>query len=97
LPFDYVRAHKLFKALFGEVVDLIKDKQLLLVPSGPLYAALAQLAREKQACAASQEMASVLRSDAGVGITKVAARGGFVDLSNIRIQVPLPETPMSCV
>lgn len=36
LPFDAVRAHHLYKALFGEVEDLIKDKHLLLVPSGPL-------------------------------------------------------------
>jgi tetratricopeptide (TPR) repeat protein/CHAT domain-containing protein len=36
LPFDHARAHKLYMALFGEVVDLIKDRHLLLVPSGPL-------------------------------------------------------------
>ena len=36
LPFDLARAHELYKALFGEVEDLIKGKHLLLVPSGPL-------------------------------------------------------------
>jgi tetratricopeptide (TPR) repeat protein len=36
LPFDYARAYKLYQALFGQVEQLIKDKQLLLVPSGPL-------------------------------------------------------------
>ena len=36
LPFDYARAHRLFQALFGQVEDLIKGKQLLVVPSGPL-------------------------------------------------------------
>ncbi len=36
LPFDANRAHDLYKALFGEVADLIKGKHLLLVPSGPL-------------------------------------------------------------
>ena len=36
LPFDTARAHALYKALFGEVEDLIRDKQLLIVPSGPL-------------------------------------------------------------
>ena len=35
-PFDVARAHKLYKALFGAAEDLIKGKQLLLVPSGPL-------------------------------------------------------------
>lgn len=35
-PFDYVRAHKLYKALFGQVEDLIKGKNLLIVPAGPL-------------------------------------------------------------
>ncbi len=36
LPFDVARAHALYKALFGEVEDLIKGRHLLLVPSGPL-------------------------------------------------------------
>ena len=36
LPFDFARAHKLYRALFGEVEDLIKGKRLLIVPSGPL-------------------------------------------------------------
>ena len=36
LPFDHARAHKLYQALFGQVEDLIKDKHLLIVPSGPL-------------------------------------------------------------
>jgi CHAT domain-containing protein len=36
LPFDTARAHALYKALFGEVEGLIHDKQLLIVPSGPL-------------------------------------------------------------
>jgi tetratricopeptide (TPR) repeat protein len=36
LPFDLERAHALYRALFGQVEDLIKDKQLLVVPSGPL-------------------------------------------------------------
>ena len=38
LPFDAARAHKLYKALFGEVDALIKDKHLLIVPSGALNA-----------------------------------------------------------
>jgi CHAT domain-containing protein len=36
LPFEHVRAHKLYKALLGEVEDLIKGKHLLVVASGPL-------------------------------------------------------------
>ena len=36
LPFDPARAHALYKALFGQVEDLIKGKHLLIVPSGPL-------------------------------------------------------------
>ena len=36
LPFDPARAHKLYKALFGQAEDLIQGKQLLLVPSGAL-------------------------------------------------------------
>ena len=36
LPFDYTRAHALYKAIFGEVEHLIQGKSLLIVPSGPL-------------------------------------------------------------
>jgi CHAT domain-containing protein len=36
LPFDLVSSHALFEALFGQIAHLIKDKQLLIVPSGPL-------------------------------------------------------------
>jgi CHAT domain-containing protein/tetratricopeptide (TPR) repeat protein len=35
LPFDYGRAHRLYQGLFGQVEDLIKDKHLLIVPTGP--------------------------------------------------------------
>jgi len=36
LPFDLARAHSLYKRLLGGAVDLIRGKQLLIVPSGPL-------------------------------------------------------------
>jgi CHAT domain-containing protein/tetratricopeptide (TPR) repeat protein len=36
LPFDLGRAHELYTALFGQIEDIIKDKQLLIVASGPL-------------------------------------------------------------
>jgi CHAT domain-containing protein/tetratricopeptide (TPR) repeat protein len=36
LPFDLARAHQLYRALFGQVEDLIKDKRLLVAPSGAL-------------------------------------------------------------
>jgi CHAT domain-containing protein len=36
LPFDRDRAHALYKALFGQIEDVIKEKQLLIVPSGAL-------------------------------------------------------------
>jgi CHAT domain-containing protein/tetratricopeptide (TPR) repeat protein len=36
LPFDLGRAHELYKGLFGQIEDVIKDKRLLIVPSGPL-------------------------------------------------------------
>lgn len=34
LPFDTARAHELYSALFSQVQDVIKGKQLLIVPSG---------------------------------------------------------------
>jgi CHAT domain-containing protein len=36
LPFDLILANELYKGLFGQIEDLIKDKRLLIVPSGPL-------------------------------------------------------------
>jgi CHAT domain-containing protein len=36
LRFDHARAHALYRALFGEVEDLIRGRHLLIVPSGPL-------------------------------------------------------------
>ena len=36
LPFDLQRAHALYKALLGPGEELMKDKHLLIVPSGPL-------------------------------------------------------------
>lgn len=36
LPFDTVRAHRLYLDLFGDVQDLIEGKHLLIVPSGAL-------------------------------------------------------------
>ena len=36
LPFDLSRAHRLYRALFGQIADLIAGKHLLVVPSGPL-------------------------------------------------------------
>jgi tetratricopeptide (TPR) repeat protein len=36
LPFDHARAYRLYKELFGQAEDLIKEKQLLIVPAGAL-------------------------------------------------------------
>jgi CHAT domain-containing protein len=36
LPFDLARAHELYHSLFGEIVDLVAAKHLLVVASGPL-------------------------------------------------------------
>ena len=36
LPFNPGKAHELYAELFGGIEDLIQDKHLLLVPSGPL-------------------------------------------------------------
>jgi CHAT domain-containing protein len=36
LPFDFSRAYELYTELLGPAEDMIKDKHLLVVPSGPL-------------------------------------------------------------
>ena len=38
LPFDLERAYTMYRALFGGIEDIIKDKQLLVVASGPFTA-----------------------------------------------------------
>ena len=38
LPFDLQRAYTMYRALFGGIEDLIKDRQLLIVASGPFTA-----------------------------------------------------------
>jgi CHAT domain-containing protein/Tfp pilus assembly protein PilF len=167
LPFDLARAHALYKALFGKVEDLIKGKDLLLVPSGPLtqlpfqvlvtappgsrdlrsaawlarshaltvlpaasslkalrrvakpsaankpiigfgnpllegdqthnrwgdyYKRLARLARDKQRCDQPQPEAVATLRAARKGTAPSAMRGGHVDLADIKMQTPLPET-----
>jgi CHAT domain-containing protein/Tfp pilus assembly protein PilF len=36
LPFDLARAHALYRALFGQIADLVAAKHILVVASGPL-------------------------------------------------------------
>ncbi len=58
LPFDAARAHALYRALFGEVEDMIQGKRLLIATSG----ALSQLPFQvlvTDAPAAGQEMAKL--------------------------------------
>ena len=35
-PFDLTRAHALYRSLFGQIEDIVKDKRLLITPSGAL-------------------------------------------------------------
>ena len=166
LPFDVARAHDLYLALFGQVAELVKDKHLLMVSSGPLtqlpfqvlvtekpdaalagadqyrhaawlakrhaisvlpavsslaalrrdarpsnaakpylgignplldgpdirYAALARQARQNQSCpkARRQQVASFRNMQRGM--RQISARDGLVDVANLRVQTPLPET-----
>ena len=59
LPFGQARAHELYQALFGPVADLIKDKQLLLVPSGPLTQLPFQVLVTAEFCGRRREIHSV--------------------------------------
>jgi CHAT domain-containing protein/tetratricopeptide (TPR) repeat protein len=75
-PFDPASAHELYQALLAPFADLIKDKQLIIVPSGPLTslpfhvlvtdkpdAGLAGMARyQKAAWLALQQSVTVLPS-----------------------------------
>jgi CHAT domain-containing protein/tetratricopeptide (TPR) repeat protein len=166
LPFDAGRAHALYTGLFGQVEDLIRNKHLLIVPSGALtqlpfqvlvtdkpdgtasgddafrhvawlvrkhaltvlpsvsslkalrqlakashanrtligfgnplldgadtgYAKWANLARSKQSCpkAAEQRVAALTVERRGVLPLKL--QRGLVDVAEVRLQVPLPET-----
>jgi tetratricopeptide (TPR) repeat protein/CHAT domain-containing protein len=166
LPFDCDRAHALYKALFGQIEGVIKDKQLLIVPSGALtqlpfqvlitekpdmaasgddafrraawlvrehaltvlpsvsslkalrelakdshadraligfgnpllngpdagYAKWATAARSKQSCPATPEQRVAALTGERRGVLPLDLRRGFADVTQIRMQVPLPET-----
>jgi CHAT domain-containing protein len=64
----------------------------LLDGPGPGYAGLAKLARDKQRCPQGRGQRKVAPADPRGGIAKVEIRGGLADLSQIRQQIPLPET-----
>jgi CHAT domain-containing protein len=160
LPFDLARAHALYKALFGQVGDLIRNKHLLVVPSGPLtqlpfqvlvtapatrnhyksaawltrqnaitvlpavsslkalrrvatpsaaikpiigfgnplldgpdarYKKWALMARAKQSCPNAADQRARFGNERR-GASPLNLRRGFADLTQIRMQVPLPET-----
>ena len=63
LPFDAARAHALYKALFGEVEDLIKGKHLLIVPSGALTTLPFQVLVTKPPASIDLETAAWLTRD----------------------------------
>jgi CHAT domain-containing protein len=161
LFFDIARAHHLYRALFGDVEDLIKGKSLLLVPSGPLtqlpfqvlvtapsakddyraaawlarnhaltvlpavsslkalrqvsrpsaaakpmigfgnplldgpdprYARLAQLSLDKQRCPTADWERTVGLSGSNSGVAPAEMRNTRINVAEIRLQVPLPET-----
>ena len=56
------------------------------------YANLAKQAREKQACARTGPPNVASFSNARAGVGQIIKRGGLVDLAQIRVQTPLPET-----
>jgi tetratricopeptide (TPR) repeat protein len=166
LPFDRDRAHALYKALFGQIEDVIKDKHLLIVPSGALtqlpfqvlitekpdpaasgddafrratwlvrahaltvlpsvsslkalrqlakdshadramigfgnplldgpdarFWKLASNARDKQSCPEKPEQRVAALTGERRGVLPLDLRRGFADVTQIRMQVPLPET-----
>jgi CHAT domain-containing protein len=167
LPFDAGRAHALYKALFGRVEDLIRNKHLFIVPSGALtqlpfqmlvtdkpgatqvgpadfrraawlvrshaltvlpsvsslkalrqlaksshasrtligfgnplldgpdasYAKWAAAALSKQSCpAAPDQRVAALVGERHRGVLPLDLRRGLADVTQIRMQVPLPET-----
>jgi CHAT domain-containing protein len=166
LPFDPGRAYGLYKALFGQVGDLIEGKHLLIVASGALtqlpfqvlithrpqlapskpgalrrlawlvrshaltvlpstsslkalrklakesrasrtligfgnplldgpdarYAEWASVARLKQSCPKVPERRVALLRGERRGVLPLSLRGGLADVTQIRVQVPLPET-----
>jgi CHAT domain-containing protein len=166
LPFDRDRAHALYKALFGQIEDVIKDKHLLIVPSGALtqlpfqvlitekpdtaasgddafrraawlvrthaltilpsvsslkslrqlandshadramigfgnplldgpdarFWKLASNARDKQSCPAMPEQRVAALTGERRGVLPLDLRRGLAEVTEIRMQVPLPET-----
>src|SRR5262245_35355130 len=64
LPFDLALAHAFYKTLFGPAEGLIKDKNLLIVPSGPLTSLpLAVLVTEPQKLTGPAALADYRRAN----------------------------------
>lgn len=63
LPFDLQRAHMLYRALFGSLEDILKDKSLLVVSSGALASLPLQvLVTEKPVAASRGQVPDYLRA-----------------------------------
>jgi CHAT domain-containing protein/tetratricopeptide (TPR) repeat protein len=80
LPFDVAIAHELYAGLFGQIEDLIKDKHLLIVPSGPLTSLPFHLLVTKSPVSDTP------------GQTPIDGTGG-VKVSDQKRQTPAPPTP----
>jgi CHAT domain-containing protein len=68
LPFDLGRAHRLYKALFGDIEDLISNKQLLIVPSGALTQLPFQVLVTKPAAQGAYKSAAWLARDHAITV-----------------------------
>jgi tetratricopeptide (TPR) repeat protein len=108
LPFDLMRAHELYNTLFGPDRDLLEDKNLLIVPTGPLTSLpLGVLVKERPETAfpsdpagysraawlgATQPM-SILPSVAGLKASRRIASNSSARLAYIGIGNPLLDGP----
>ena len=85
LPFDHARAYRLYQALFGQAEDLIKGKQLLIVPSGALTQLPFQVLVTAPPASGDQEIGGVAhprsRADRAAGglLAQGAAAGGAAE------------------
>jgi tetratricopeptide (TPR) repeat protein/CHAT domain-containing protein len=64
----------------------------LLDGPSPGYAAAAKAARDRQHCQPAARRQLTSQPDGRAGLMPVSQRSGTVDVSNVRAQVPLPET-----
>ena len=93
LPFDLARAEGLYRALFGEVEDLVRGKHLLIVPSGPLAQLPLQVLVGRLPEGASSGLQERQGARLGAELSDLSAELRQEHVYGVHVVRPLPGSP----